>query len=248
MRQIEQILKEISSEENLNYQSFANGWILSVGGMFISGYQFGINNAASSRLCDDKSATYECLNSAGIAAIPHYFFMEMDKARLAQIHSAEGELVLKPNNSTGGANVVRTSNIEEIFKYAEDILQKSDSLAVSPFTTFDNEFRVIMLNGEVELIYRKKIKSGWMHNLGLGAQADLVAYDEKLADLAVRTVAALNIHFASVDIAETEEGLKILEVNSGVMMEYFSAKSPENYQIAKEIYRKAIKTMETQDC
>ncbi|GAB2026180.1 ATP-grasp domain-containing protein [Lactovum odontotermitis] len=249
MRQIEKILQEISAEEKLNYQSFADGWILRVGEKFVSGYQFAVNNAAASRLCDDKSATYECLKDAEIAAIPHYFFMEMDKARLAQIRSANGDLVLKPNNSTGGEDVVRASSIEEVFSEAGKILSKSDFLAVSPYYSFENEYRLIVLNGEVQICYRKKIQSGWKHNLGLGAQATIIEPDEKLADLALKTAAALNICFASVDIAEcASEGLKVLEVNSGVMMEYFSEQSDENYQIAKEIYRKAVKIMETQDC
>ncbi|MDR2976577.1 MAG: ATP-grasp domain-containing protein [Streptococcaceae bacterium] len=240
MRQIEKILQEISEEEHLTYQSFADGWILRVGDKFISGYHFAVNDAAASQLCDDKSASYECLKAAGIPAIAHYFFLEMDKARLAQIRSAHGELVLKPNNSSGGENVVRASSITDIFDKAEEILSKSTPLAVSPFTPFSNEYRVIMLDGKVQLMYKKHIQSGWKHNLGLGALPERMEQNQQLAFLAMQAASALDIHFASVDIAETENGLEILEVNSGVMMEYFSAQSDENYQIAKEIYRKAI--------
>jgi hypothetical protein len=32
----------------------------------------------------------------------------------------------------------------------------------------------------------------------------------------------------------------VLEINSGVMMENFAASNPENYEIAKNIYQKAI--------
>jgi ribosomal protein S6--L-glutamate ligase len=240
MRQIEKMLQEISNEENLTYQSLADSWILRVDGKFVAGYHFAINDAASSALCDDKSATYECLKSAGVPAVPHHFFMSMDKAMLAKIHSASGELVLKPNNASGGDDVVRVSTIPDIFGAAENILSKSVSLTVSPFIPFKNEYRVIMLDGEVLLMYRKQIQSGWKHNLGLGALPELIEQNEMLSFLATRTVSVLGIRFASVDIAETEDGMKILEVNSGVMMERFSELSEENYWTAKEIYRKAV--------
>ena len=51
------------------------------------------------------------------------------------------------------------------------------------------------------------------------------------------------MRFASVDVVETAEGLKVLEINSGVMMENFAGQDEESRSIAKEIYRDAVRKM-----
>ncbi|MBP5294429.1 MAG: hypothetical protein J6Y95_01765, partial [Lachnospiraceae bacterium] len=59
-------------------------------------------------------------------------------------------------------------------------------------------------------------------------------------EVAVRASCAMDIRFASVDVVDTDEGLKVLEVNAGVMMEHFAGQDEEDYEIAKSIYRKAL--------
>ncbi|MDR0964764.1 MAG: hypothetical protein LBM60_09125 [Clostridium sp.] len=95
----------------------------------------------------------------------------------------------------------------------------------------------------------------WKFNLGLGAKPVLLLpqnesqYDIDLLSqsvilnevtlLAQRTVAALDITLAAVDIIQTAEGLMVLEVNSGIMMEAFSS-IREYRHLAKELYREII--------
>lgn len=80
----------------------------------------------------------------------------------------------------------------------------------------------------------------WKHNLGLGAEAEVVEYAE-IGALAVRAAKSLNMNFCSVDIIEVDgEGLMVLEVNSGVMMDSFLSSSEDNWKIAKSIYTDAI--------
>jgi ribosomal protein S6--L-glutamate ligase len=106
-----------------------------------------------------------------------------------------------------------------------------------------------MLCGEAKLIFAKKrnpASDQWQHNLGLGATATIETNEKlkaKLVPLAKKTMTALTLEFASVDIVSSEQGLKVLEVNSGVMMEHFSQESAENYQLAKNIYREAVLKM-----
>lgn len=89
-------------------------------------------------------------------------------------------------------------------------------------------------------------KYGWKHNLAHGAVAQVVSDElliKSLSELAIKAADALNIRFASVDIISTEGGYKVLEINSGVMMEHFASSSHENYNKAKEIYKEAIDVM-----
>ncbi|MDR0300165.1 MAG: ATP-grasp domain-containing protein [Streptococcaceae bacterium] len=240
MRQLEKILQEISREENFDFQSFANGWILKVNNKFVTGYHFQINNASSSRLCDDKAATSELLEASKIPVVMHTFFMEIDELQMRRLLNRYGRLVIKANQGTGGRDVFQISSQTELIPTVESILSKGEFIAISPFENIQQEYRVIILNGEIQLIYSKQIQEGWKHNLGLGAKPLVIQSNKALEELAKQTALTLNINFASIDIIEVAGELKVLEVNSGVMMEKFSAESDKNYQIAKQIYRKAI--------
>ncbi len=92
----------------------------------------------------------------------------------------------------------------------------------------------------------KKYYLHWKHNLGQGANPEIIQDEEligRLSDLALRTAKVVNIHFASIDIIKTNDKYLVLEINSGVMMENFSQLNDNNYQIAKGIYKEAIESM-----
>ncbi len=90
-----------------------------------------------------------------------------------------------------------------------------------------------------------KIIVGWKHNLGQGSIPEILTDANKLdriKNIVEKIVRLINIRFAAVDIIEDTNGkLQVLEINSGVMMEYFASTSPANYNIAKSIYQTAIK-------
>ena len=163
-------------------------------------------------------------------------------------------------------------------------------IAVSAYYDIKKEYRVVILDGEVELVYAKNTpfvigdgqstihtlllqymeenkcfidpssidskrlssvlsegdhyRIGWKSNLSKGAIPQIVSEGEKktkLMQLAKMSVQALAIRFASVDIIETEHEFRILEVNSGIMMEGFvRADQTAHYPIAKHIYQKAV--------
>ena len=86
----------------------------------------------------------------------------------------------------------------------------------------------------------------WKHNLGQGSKPELIKDDKilkKLIIIALSTAKYLNLNFASIDIiCDNNNNYKILEINSGVMMENFSRSSSENYQLSKKIYTSAIES------
>ena len=89
----------------------------------------------------------------------------------------------------------------------------------------------------------EKSEVSWKHNLGRGAYPFVVkdeALIKELSEIAVPAFSALGVNFASVDLVKTKEGYKVLEINSGVMMENFANSSEENYKTAKSIYKKAV--------
>lgn len=66
----------------------------------------------------------------------------------------------------------------------------------------------------------------------------------EISSLALKTSSILNVGFGSVDIIKTIDGkYYIMEINSGVMMDNFIKQDENGYNVAKSIYREAIKNM-----
>jgi glutathione synthase/RimK-type ligase-like ATP-grasp enzyme len=76
----------------------------------------------------------------------------------------------------------------------------------------------------------------WRHNLGAGAQAVVLDQGEARAaaciKIAVQAAKSIELRFGSIDIVRIEGRWKILEINSGVMMEALSRSHPELVQAA----------------
>lgn len=91
------------------------------------------------------------------------------------------------------------------------------------------------------------VNIGWKFNLSQGAQVNAVINSDTLKviqDLSIKAANAIHINFSSVDIIETFSGdLLIMEINSGVVLNKFIEDNPHNYDIAKNIYTKAILSM-----
>jgi glutathione synthase/RimK-type ligase-like ATP-grasp enzyme len=91
----------------------------------------------------------------------------------------------------------------------------------------------------------EEVPVNWRHNLGQGAAADLnvpTGKKRELADLALRAAAAIGIRFCSVDVVGVEsEGLMIMEVNSGVMMDSLMGQlGEEGISLAERMYETAV--------
>lgn len=70
----------------------------------------------------------------------------------------------------------------------------------------------------------------WRHNLDSGAEPELLAQGEvrkACVEIAVQAAKAIGIRFGSVDVVQVDGTFKILEINSGVMMEALGRQHPD---------------------
>ena len=65
----------------------------------------------------------------------------------------------------------------------------------------------------------------------------------KLGKLAQNARDAINVRFASIDIVEVAGKISVLEINAGVMMEYFTEHFPNQRAKVKSIYARAVEGM-----
>ncbi len=252
-RQIVKIIKEIASEKNYAFSTLADGFLIEISNeentTRIFGYQFD-NSTSASLIATDKCACFELLQKHNIPCVPHFLILPPEKAQfvekpleISQLTKKYATLVAKPCKGTSGAHVYKFQTESEYAEIQKKILPFSRDIAISPYLNIQKEYRCVVLNGKPLLIYEKVLGDGWKHNLSHGATPqilDISSHGES-AELAVKTASALSLDFCAVDIAICKGDGMVLEVNSGAMFEKFATFSHENYQIAKNIYEKALK-------
>jgi glutathione synthase/RimK-type ligase-like ATP-grasp enzyme len=209
-------------------------------------YTFPINSASAVGIMRDKVSTYALLNHYNIPAAPHYLLRLPDNRDTSRV-IAEAQtiaplpVVLKPNSGeSSGRDVFKATTIKELEEVIKDLATRRQTIALSPFLEISAEYRVILLDDKPKLVFEKKRTGNeWRHNLKHGGKPVLVT-DEKLnktlVSLATKALNTLQGRLAAVDIIDTPDGYKVMEINSGIALSLFSESSPKNYQVAKALY------------
>lgn len=286
-------VKKYCEDKNIKLTTHSYDWVLQLTSASIDKYIFGFrfpnNDGAVTELCNDKVALCEVLKSKNIEVVEHIpiFNIYDDEQRLhiiREFFKTSDEILCKDNKGTGGQNIYKVANEEEAMKYINTLLERDYMMALSPFHNIDIEYRAIVLNKKVKLVYGKKIpyvvgdgvksieelvkdknidvckidknidlntvlQMGdkrnlcFTHNLGILGEVVTDINPETVQivhHMALHTAEALDINFASIDIVKIGEEYKVLEVNSGVMMETYGGLSAENRQVVEKIYVEAL--------
>lgn len=299
-RTIVSILREIACENGYNFRTFSYDWVKefqnSRTSMFVYGYNFPVNSTSFTQIANDKACTSEVLSANGIPNVEHYYFMSPNDIHYVKYLGVDGNwkqmtallekygrIICKPNSGTGGTGLKIVEDECELEMAVNELFSKETTLCICPYYNIENEYRVIILDGTVQLIFKKvrpfiigngvdniaslcaksrkvpdlttglnmayvpadgeKTEIGWKHNLGQGSSPEVLTegdiYD-RVQSLATKTLDVLGGRFASVDCVSIDGKYRILEVNSGVMMDNFALSSKDNYIKAKSIYKAAI--------
>jgi len=238
-------LKRYCARHEIAIEIRSQGWLIVMQRAskrhFALGYDVGLNSAIAHRIANDKAATAEVLEIAGIPCVPHTVFLNPKlephiapsrswQAMLGLLKQHPEGIVVKPNEGTSGRSVFKVSNPSALERALEEIFSSHLTLAVSPYVSIDDEIRVVVLDDQPLVVYSKKRTSNWRHNLDAGARPTLLEHGEvreACVAIAVRAAKAIGIRFASLDVIRIGGACKILEINSGVMMEALGKLHPE---------------------
>lgn len=165
------IIEEICNESNIKYKFLSKEWIIMLEKegktRFISGYKFDLNSHGIGVVLDDKYALYDVLKNKNIPIAEHKIVYNktnsLDYAIGCNTYDYvknyfldnNNHIVIKPNNGTCGNNVFNVIDINEIDNILDKIFLKNFSISICPFYLIKHEYRVIMLNGEKKLLYKK---------------------------------------------------------------------------------------------
>ena len=217
----------------------------------IIGNRFPLNSATTDYLCNDKVATYVALSRAQVPAVPHFliYFPWSSHSQVREYVSrlSEYSLVIKPLTGSGGKRVWRIDTEAELWAALATFKERERSVAICPYIEILDEYRMVLLEGNCHIAYRKKRNDDnpdeWRHNLCRGASPELVTDPHlyrQLLSLARSAAAALKLRFGCIDLVRSERGLSVLEVNSSVMLSIFSAQGASMYESATRVYAAAI--------
>lgn len=226
----------------------AGGWLIAMRRHekrhFAFGYDIGLNSAIAHRLANDKSATAEALALEHVPCIAHHLFLNpklgknvvgpawRDAMREMLADHPQG-VVVKPNEGTSGRSVFKVTTEAELDQAVGEVFSMSAGLVISPYVAIEDEVRVVLLDDVPLVVYSKQRGADWRHNLDAGAKPMLMEDGEvrtACVRLAIDAASAIGIAFASIDLVCVDGAWKVLEINSGVMMEALAKLHPELVQ------------------
>ncbi len=171
MNKINEIIKEICEEEKIKYSTVSKDWVtvLEKDGKrrFVIGYKFDINPYAAGAVCNDKYATADFLTFQQIPAVEERIFYAPNnhedfaegcnslEAVTQYFHANNNNVVVKQNNGTGGVDIYHVTDEKSLADIYDQLLKKYYSISIGPFYDIENEYRVIMLDHEPKVIYKK---------------------------------------------------------------------------------------------
>jgi glutathione synthase/RimK-type ligase-like ATP-grasp enzyme len=163
-------VRRYAALRGLGMAMHGDGWIveLKLGrrSHVVHGYDLGLNSSSSQRVANDKAATFEILNGAGIPAVPHRLFMHPRflgfmsvqgnwQAMLETFTAFGRDVVVKDNEGTGGMEMARVRSVAALEQQVHRLFDLTRGLALSPFLVLDEETRFVFLDGACVLAYRK---------------------------------------------------------------------------------------------
>lgn len=240
------IIKDICKERGIGFTSMSDDWLLELtkdGKTWrILGYKFSLNDAVSSSISGDKVATHILLDHANVPSVEHVLLRPKVSDKQKQPLLAWDKIVVKPLDGSGGFGVRLFSEADDAIAWIEST--DHPAWAAAPFIDIKREVRLVLLDQKPLIVYEKQpveVDGLKMFNLGLGAIPKDIEPDADLLALAARAQAALGLRLSAVDIIEAMDGTrKVLEVNSGFMMEHYIRFSPEYRQRAVTAYSSII--------
>lgn len=167
----QKLIKEICHELNIKYKVLSKKWIIRLEKedkvRYLSGNKFDLNGHAIGNMLDDKYAFYDTLKYLGIPVCEHkIFYHENNQNRYAVgCHTKDDllklfddynhNIVIKPNKGSMGIGVYHITNKSDLLEKVKLLLTTNYSISICPFYHIKNEYRVVILDNEIKLMFKK---------------------------------------------------------------------------------------------
>jgi len=202
-----------------------------------------LNTAESVFICDDKAENSMALEAAGVPT-PKTVIAYTVESGLKAFEIVGYPAVMKPVGGSWGRLLAKVNGPDQ----ARAILAQKQELGSVQHGVFyiqefidkpDRDIRAYVVGDRV-LAASYRMSAHWVTNAARGATSMPCPITPEIEDLALRACDAVRARLAGVDLIETKDGLKIVEVNSGG--EFRGLISTTDVDIAGEIVSEALAT------
>jgi glutathione synthase/RimK-type ligase-like ATP-grasp enzyme len=168
-----QLIREVCDKYGWHFEAFSQDWFFQIHHegktLSIYGYKWGFNNGAAQLIADDKSATAGILEKNNINHIPHTLLLNpkhnqlwhpdqgMDSYVREVIKQQTFPIVIKPKNGSIGSHVYQAFSSQEAYRLVQKLFSLNEDVVLSPFISSEFEYRCIILDDEVVLVYSKEL-------------------------------------------------------------------------------------------
>ena len=211
------IIREICAEEGIDIDFISHEWIVRLKKdgeiRHIFGYNFELNSSTSQMIAQDKAATMEILTLGSVPVVEHRLFLGPNyhnyfegqgnwEEMLEYAREKEFKLICKPSRGTGGNNVYKIENRRELEVAVHDLFQTYMSICLSPFLPIEKEYRVLLLDGEVQVVYSKQIDT----ILGDGTSTVLELINQRLVEKGAKDLDVSNLELGVSGLSVPADG------------------------------------------
>ena len=196
-----------------------------------------VNSSSVSQICENKFLTSLRLSESGVPTAKFALVFDLDQA-LEAVEALGGfPVVIKPPLGSWGRLLSKVNDRDAL----ETVLEHKSVLGSPQQKAFYLQEYVpkkgrdirAFIAGKQPLcaIYRES--QHWITNTARGASVRNCPLTEELTEICVKTAAAIGEGLLAVDIFETQDGLKVNEVNH--TMEFKNSEEPTGVDIAGKI-------------
>ena len=203
-----------------------------------------LNSSRAVDICDDKVMMSAALAAAGVPTLRTAVAFSIESA--LQIGEKFGyPLIVKPVSGSWGRLLAKANSSGSL----RTLLEQKQQLGTHHHGVFylqeyvtkpGRDIRAFVVGGEVIAASYRNAEH-WITNVARGATSTVCSVTSEIEDMSRAAAQAVGAEIAGVDLVETSDGLKIIEVNSGA--EFKGLRSTTEVPIAAVIVEHAASTL-----
>jgi [lysine-biosynthesis-protein LysW]--L-2-aminoadipate ligase len=207
-----------------------------------------INPSATVATCDDKALMSLAFAQAGVPALRTALAFSVESA--LEIGERFGyPLVVKPVGGSWGRLLARASSPAAL----RTILEQKRALGGPQHAVFylqeyadkpGRDIRVFYVGGEV-IAASYRGAAHWVTNVARGAVSTPCPVTDEITAISRRAAQAVGAEIAGIDLVETPDGLRVIEINGGV--EFKGLRGTTDVPIARVIVEYAMRKIGMRD-
>lgn len=202
-----------------------------------------INTRQAADIADDKVQCSLMLGAAGVPTLRTFTAFSVESA-LEALEQVGYPAVLKPVAGSWGRLIGKVNSPQA----ARALLEHKRQLGSYHHSMFyiqeyiekpGRDLRIFVVGDDI-VAGSYRAADHWLTNVARGATSQPCPITPEIAEISMRAAKAIGVEIAGVDLVETNEGLKVIEVNGGA--EFKGLMSTTDCDIAQHIVDYVVQT------